>query len=168
MKCTLLILLLALSVSCGSTRNSVTPKLRVNITAGPSLEASLSFEQLSLKRPESEVIVGKWASQKKHGTARQFGQIAGPRAASMAIINITQTTFQVTYADALPLGAAQYAANTVRVSDGQPGNVNAGPSSPRTVSGLTANTSYRVYGFYANGAVAASDWIYIGTITTLP
>jgi hypothetical protein len=86
----------------------------------------------------------------------------------MAVINILNTSLQVSFADPLPTGVGQYGAVVVQVSTGVPGAINSGPASPRTVAGLTASTQYRVYGLWCTGGIAVSDWIFIATVTTAP
>lgn len=76
----------------------------------------------------------------------------------MTVGTVTATSVQVNFADPLPAGANQYGAVAVNVATGVMSAENVGPTSPRTVGGLTTATAYRFYGAFFVSGSRISDW----------
>lgn len=110
--------------------------------------------------------MGKWASGRRRGGAQITGQLAAPRPASMTVGTVAATSIQVNFSDPLPSAANQYGAMAVNVATGVQSAENIGPSSPRTVGGLTTLTAYRVYGAWFLSGSRISDWQFAFAQTT--
>jgi hypothetical protein len=111
--------------------------------------------------------MGKWASQRKRGSAVQFGILGAIPLANLSIGTITSTAIGLIFSGSPPAPATQFGEMIVRVSDGTVMGVNWGPTSPRSVSGLTTVTSYRVYGTWGTNQTPMADWTLLGTFSTI-
>lgn len=103
--------------------------------------------------------MGKWASQRKSGSANHLGLMTAPGAADWTAIAFDATTIQGQRLVAIPAPAdfwgyiAFPAAAGTPIATGGPGS-----GSALNVGGLTTGTNYRVLAAWYKGSVRISDW----------
>lgn len=113
--------------------------------------------------------MGKWAQYAKRGSASQTGFLAAPLVTDFSITGITATQADVNRLVSIPQPATVWGILVIKVSDGTVANNTQGPATPRTPTGLTTATQYRVVIAWFEAATfkRLSDWSPPQTFTTL-
>lgn len=143
--------------ACTSSPTSPTPKIGLKVGAGPSLEASLSFERETSEARSGKDTVGRWAKASRAGGPRLTGIMAPPTATDFSVSLVTATGFTVNRGVGFPAPADRWSVLVVDTVTGAVAWQSIAVSGASVaVTGLTTGRGYRVYVAWAQFSTSAS------------
>lgn len=156
---------------CTSSPTSATPKFSLNIGAGPSLGALLSFDHWPAESATQERgaeglpggkegTMGRWAKARRNGGPNSGGLQAAPVLADFSLGVVTSTTIPVNRAGAIPAPADRWGIMVINQATRVVSFQNIAAGTPITATGLVTFTTYevRIAWFRSPTLERVSEW----------